>query len=219
MIGVTNAIFYALFLNTGFMLLLTNADLSEKSDYLSFFFRGKYNDYSPRWYASIGSTLTGTLLLMPMIVIGAECWQITKWCYNHYKDNNFNFSVPKSERMFLTKTSQIQRYQEIHTGPVHKVDEKLSNILNITFVTLMYGMGLPILFPIAFLYLFTLYTLERFQIAYFYQMPPAMDDRMTKNALEKLSRAPLIFLLNGYWMLSNRQMFENVVSKVDFSTD
>ena len=107
MTGITNGIFYALFLNTGFMLLLTNADPSEKSEYLSFFFKGKYNDYSPRWYASIGSTLTGTLLLMPMIIIGAECWQIAKWSYNHYKDNDFSFSVPQSERLFLTKTSQI----------------------------------------------------------------------------------------------------------------
>ena len=41
-----------------------------------------------------------------------------------------------------------------------------------------------------------------------------MDDRMTKNAMELLSYTPLIFLLNSYWMLSNRQMFQNEVNQI-----
>lgn len=45
-----------------------------------------------------------------------------------------------------------------------------------------------------------------------------MDDKMTQNALFMLSYAPLLFLMNGYWILSNRQMFGNVVSKVEYST-
>ena len=40
-----------------------------------------------------------------------------------------------------------------------------------------------------------------------------MDDKMTKNAMNLLSWTPFIFLLNGYWMLSNRQMFENIVNQ------
>ena len=46
-----------------------------------------------------------------------------------------------------------------------------------------------------------------------------MDDRMAKNAMVLLSYCPLIFLINGYWMLSNRQMFENIVNKVTLTTD
>ena len=46
-----------------------------------------------------------------------------------------------------------------------------------------------------------------------------MDDRMAKNAMQLLSYCPLIFLVNGYWMLSNRQMFENIVNKVTYTTE
>jgi len=46
-----------------------------------------------------------------------------------------------------------------------------------------------------------------------------MDDRMAKNAMQLLSYTPLLFLINGYWMLSNRQMFENIVNKVTLTTD
>ena len=42
---------------------------------------------------------------------------------------------------------------------------------------------------------------------------------MTVNAMAMLSYTPLIFLMNGYWMLSNRQMFESIVNQVTFSTE
>ena len=31
-----------------------------------------------------------------------------------------------------------------------------------------------------------------------------MDDKMTVNAMRLLSYTPIMFLFNGYWMLSNR---------------
>jgi len=84
---------------------------------------------------------------------------------------------------------------------------------------MMYGLGLPMLFPIAFVSFFIFWLTERYQIAYTYQLPPAMDDKMTVNAMNLLSYTPLIFLMNGYWMLSNRQMFGNVVNSLDYSTE
>lgn len=46
-----------------------------------------------------------------------------------------------------------------------------------------------------------------------------MDDKMTTNAMWLLSFTPILFLFNGYWMLSNRQMFSNEVNQVSRSTD
>lgn len=68
------------------------------------------------------------------------------------------------------------------------------------------------LFPIAFCSFFIFWVTERYQLAYTYQLPPAMDDKMTENAVSLLSLSPIIFLVNGYWMLSNKQMFENVIN-------
>ena len=93
---------------------------------------------------------------------------------------------------------------ELYTGPNHIVHYRFSGILNVAYVTMLYGVGLPMLFPIAFLSFFVIYSVERYQIAYTYQLPPAMDDKMTQNALKLLSYTPIIFLINGYWMLSNR---------------
>ena len=45
-----------------------------------------------------------------------------------------------------------------------------------------------------------------------------MDDKMTVNAMKLFSYTPILFLFNGYWMLSNRQMFENIVNQIDYKT-
>ncbi len=118
----------------------------------------------------------------------------------------------------MTKTSQIYMYLELYSGPDYIIHYKYSGVLNIVYVTMLYGIGLPMLFPIAFLSLFIIYATERYMIAYTYQLPPAMDDRMTENAVKMLSYTPILFLMNGYWMLSNRQMFDNVINTIALST-
>jgi len=46
-----------------------------------------------------------------------------------------------------------------------------------------------------------------------------MDDRMTSNAMRLFNYTPVLFLFNGYWMLSNRQIFENVLNQLESSTN
>lgn len=45
-----------------------------------------------------------------------------------------------------------------------------------------------------------------------------MDDKMTVNTMKLLSYTPILFLFNGYWMLSNRQIFENIINRIEYST-
>ena len=44
---IVNGVFVALFFNTGLLLLLTNANVSDVSDWLSNVFHGQFYDYSP----------------------------------------------------------------------------------------------------------------------------------------------------------------------------
>ena len=41
------------------------------------------------------------------------------------------------------------------------------------------------------------------------KLPPALDDKLTKNCINMLQMAPIVLLFNGYWMISNRQIYEN----------
>lgn len=113
-----------------------------------------------------------------------------------------------------TKKITIQQYVEIYSGPTFFIHYKYSSILNITFVTMMYGLGLPVLFPIAAISFLGLYLVEKTMIYYAYRQPPMYDEKLNNNVLTILTYAPLLFLSFGYWMLSSKQLLTNDVNYV-----
>jgi hypothetical protein len=77
---------------------------------------------------------------------------------------------------YVTQKSSMQLYVDLYSGPQYFIHFKYSGMMNVCFVTMMYGIGLPILFPIAAFTYFVMYSLERLLVAYFYQLPPTFDD-------------------------------------------
>lgn len=69
---------------------------------------------------------------------------------------------------YKTKLSSMQVYIDIYSGPNYLIHFKYSGLMNITFVTFMYGIGVPLLFPLAAFSYFILYTLERILTSYYY---------------------------------------------------
>ena len=68
----------------------------------------------------------------------------------------------------------------------------------------MYGMLLPILFPIALFAFVNLYVNERLLLAYYYQQPPIYDDELIRSSITIMKGAPVLMFLMGYWALGNR---------------
>ena len=103
----------------------------------------------------------------------------------------------------------MSQYKDLYSGSEYVLHYKSAGIINVTWVTMMYGIGLPILFPIsAFSYLNS-YICERIIVSFQVKLPPAMDDTLTNNLISKCKYAPLLMMMNGYWMLSNPEIFEN----------
>lgn len=76
-------------------------------------------------------------------------------------------------------------------------------MLNVTFVTFMYGLAIPILFPIAVLYFVIMYIFEKLAITYYFIRPPMFDEKLNIAALSKLRWAPLFMMTFGWWVMSN----------------
>jgi len=74
---------------------------------------------------------------------------------------------------------------------------------------MMYGIGLPILFPIAAFNYLNSYICERIIVSFQVKLPPVMDETLTNNMISKCKYAPLLMMMNGYWMLSNPEIFLN----------
>lgn len=78
---------------------------------------------------------------------------------------------------------------------------------------------MPIMFPMAALIISNQRLAERVQVAYNMRQPPAMDNALSKSVLNILKFGPVIMLFNGFWLLDNRQFFDNVWVFKDKATD
>lgn len=51
----------------------------------------------------------------------------------------------------------MQTYIDIYSGPEYLIHFKYAHIMNVIFVTMMYGLGVPVLFLVAILSYLVLY--------------------------------------------------------------
>lgn len=108
-----------------------------------------------------------------------------------------------------TCCTNIQQYVNLYAGPKYSMHYKYSAIMNIVFITMMFGVGLPILFPLASVSLMFMYFLEKYEIYYVFQQPPAYDEKLNDSVLSNLDKAPVFLLSFGYWFLTNLQLLSN----------
>lgn len=206
---ITNGVFIAQFLNTGFVLLLVNANCTEHP-LLSRISSGQFRDYVPLWYSEVGAKLLQTMMInaaMPYITLGSTVAQ--RWVKR----------AQDSKDPFQTKETSMAKFKLRHSGADYIIHFKFANVLNVVYVTLMYGVGLPALFPVAAINLLNQYVAERIIVAYYMKLPPSMDNKLMQNCINMLKWGPLLMLLNGYWMLSNRQIFYNFTTPIDRSSE
>ena len=205
------AIFISTFLNTGLLILLTGANTA--STFLSFLpLRGTYTDLTPNWYLDIGPALTRTMLINSVwpyidfaISIGMKlAFRAKDSCCLCWKRD--------------TKCLTIQQYVNLYSGPRHLMHFKYAAMLNTIWVTFMFGLALPLLFPIAAFTFINYYFVERILLTYYYQKPPMYDEKLNKIALAWLKFAPLLMMAFGYWTMGNRQIFSNVIVPLEFTS-
>ena len=171
--AITNAVFFTQFLNTAIVVLFVYANFSEFGNGKSFF-DGPFYDYQSGWYAVVGYRIVQTMIINALLPIGYETMPIfTSWLYQRMDQS---WESNPQQRLYQTKTTQIYQYMDLYSGPDFIIHFKYSAILNVTYVTMFYGPGLPILFPIAAISYFIYYVAERYGLAYTYEMPPQMDD-------------------------------------------
>ena len=198
---IKNSVFAVQFLNTGILLLIFNANLNESIPMLGGMFNGSYADFTAPWYEDIGNTLVAAMLFniyWPIIEFFMY-WGL-RFLFRQMDRGLTSFSLDDTK----TNTITLQSYIDIYQGPVYLIHFKYSSVLNIAFVTFMYGIGLPVLFPIALISILVLYICERLCVAYSYKQPPAFDEKLNKSTINMLLWAPLPFFFISFWMMGNK---------------
>ena len=124
------------------------------------------------------------------------------------KDNpKFYLFCCSKKYKFYTKTKTISQYLQIYCGPAYLIHYKYSSLINIIFITFMFGAGLPVLYFIALASFILQYILERILVAYSYREPPLFDQTLHREALKLIKFAGFIYSALAFWMLGNHQIF------------
>jgi hypothetical protein len=204
---IMKSIFITSFINTGIILLFTNANL--EFSILKFVpIKNQYTDYTQNWYYDIAPSLCQTMIIMAVfpyieIVMNGSIKKLLQ-----RRDNGGSNDL-------ITKKVTLQQYINLYSGPVYLMHFKYSTCMVQVFVAFMYGMNIPLLFPIAMFGIFNLYIVERWALAYYYRQPPMYDQALNNDVLSILKWAPVFMFLFGYWSIGNRQMFFNDPSVLD----
>ena len=92
---------------------------------------------------------------------------------------------------------------KLYSGKQFEIFKEYSLLLMFTWVTFLFAPGMPILFPIALVYMIVLYTTDRLALAYWYRRPPVYDEKMNKTTIILLSFAPFLYSGMACWLYSN----------------
>ena len=123
-----------------------------------------------------------------------------------------DFAIPALKRwidrgfagdVYKTKKTSMTMYRNLYSESEYVIHFKQSGVLNITYITMMYGVGMPILFSVVAFIFFNQYLCERIIVSFNVPLPPALDDMLTNNMIDLFFWYPLLMLFNGYWMVSS----------------
>jgi hypothetical protein len=104
----------------------------------------------------------------------------------------------------MTKTKSIGGYVELIANEEMALFDCYSHIIVIVLINMLYGVGIPVLFPLTLFAWISLYVFGRVATVYYYKKSPMMDNSMNKNAIIILKWAVHLYTLAGYWFLTNR---------------
>ena len=134
---------------------------------------GRFADFDATWFRTIGNVLVGSMIFNVYYPI-LECMG--------YWAMRVGFRILDrgcSRSPYDTKSTSIQAFIDVYAGPLYYMHFKYSSILTVSFVTFMYGFGIPIMFPIACASMIVLYFVEKTMLFYAYRVPPMYDERLS----------------------------------------
>lgn len=201
---ITDSVFLCQFFNTGFLLMLCGANLTDQPvlGHLGMPV-GSMSDFNSAWFDQLGATIAGSLTFGAWFPIANEFAQKGRRLTMILLDR---IRAPSGG---LTKKTTIQQYVNLHSGPQYFMHYKYSGLMNVAFLALMFGTGIPELFPIAAASFIVIYSVENFMLYYVYKKPPAYDEKLNDSVLANMAKAPLLLFSFGYWMLSNKQLLQS----------
>lgn len=219
--------FLLTFFDSTVLILLINANFEGSGIPLTFF-QGHYTDFNESWYFHVAPLFLFLMFLKMFIPIikfvftylvkkllilfdkRGSCWKMCKGSQvDEIKVKNKN-----STNVFTSKIHNNE-YVDLHSGTHFKISSPFAKVMCMVFMCLMFGVGEPIMFPCTLIFIFTIYCFNRLLVVYWFKKPPQFDDSLAKMFISGIKYGTILYCGFAYWILTNRQMFENHVIPIE----
>jgi hypothetical protein len=207
---IQSAVFVLTFFNSALAILLINARF-QKNRVSHFLFNGIYTDFSDDWYDQ-----SSEYFVTPMFM------EFLTPFFDFYKPFIYQQVLSLLDRRFTdkklykTQCNIADDYAELNSGIELELSGKYPAILSISMVACFYGFGLPLL-PITVLGLLIVgYISEKILVTLYYRKPPLYDATLNKTSVQILKWGSFLYVAIAYWMLTNKQMFDNDLSPIAY---
>lgn len=200
--NIMTIIYIGQYINTGILLVVASANFEHTP--LSFInIRNSYTDYENSWYLVVGKQLQNTMIIQAFVPFINLFLLYGKKFFFRFLDSRCTMFQESPDSRKKTK----EQFISLYGGPDVVIQYRYSSSLVDVWVAFTYGLAIPALFPIVLMSLVNMYVIEKLLFAYFYKQPPLFDNKMNARVIKIMKMAPIAMLLNGYWLLGNRQMF------------
>ena len=98
---------------------------------------------------------------------------------------------------------------EVYLGPVFSLSFRCAQLLMTVFVSMLYGAGIPILYPIATIMFLINFYVDKFLLFYHYRIPPSYSERIAEWMGQTMIYASIFHLGFATWMYSAKGIFWN----------
>jgi hypothetical protein len=94
------------------------------------------------------------------------------------EDLRMPFELGPPSKARVTKLTTSQSYVNMYAGPEYILYSQYSQMLVLIFVTFMYGLLMPILFPICLFGIINISIVDRISLTYYFRAPPSYDGKL-----------------------------------------
>jgi hypothetical protein len=203
-------VFLLTFFNTALAILLINARF-DKTPSNHLLFNGIYTDFSDDWYDQ-----SSEYFVTPMFMELSTPFLLFFIDFAYQKATALvdrRFTDPK---LYKTQCNIAYEYAEINSGTSIVLSDKYSWMLTIVMVGMFYGFGLPLIPITVFVCLICTFTIDKAAAIFYHRKPPLYDFTLNKDSVIFLKWGAFLYVSIAYWMLTNKQMFNNVIDPIEY---
>jgi len=180
----------AQFFNTGIIVLLVNSTLFRFTNLVG---QSGFEDFEREWYKLVGKSLTITLLIQ------AFSPHLVQVCL---------IPLLRCRRRCKAATQKTQRdLNALYSWPQFNLAVRLGGLINVTFCTLLYSAGLPLLSFTAFTTFFLVYHCDKLLLLRASKMPPTYNEALIGVFARVIPFACFLHATLAIYMLGNQDLF------------